>query len=75
MRLGAGRTRKEDDIDHGVGIEVVAKVGDEVRAGDPLAVLTHRPGDISDALERAHMAWEISDTPPPEMPLIMERIT
>ena len=36
LRLGAGRTRKGEKIDHRVGIVVHAKVGDRLRAGDPL---------------------------------------
>jgi pyrimidine-nucleoside phosphorylase len=75
MRLGAGRTRKEDDVDPGVGIELHAKVGAEVSEGDVLCVLTHRAGDISDALERARTAFEIGDEAPAETPLIRERIT
>lgn len=34
--LGAGRVKKTDPIDHTVGIFVHAKVGDFVRAGEPL---------------------------------------
>jgi pyrimidine-nucleoside phosphorylase len=75
MRLGAGRTRKEDDVDPGVGIELRAKVGDEVSEGDVLCVLTHRPGDISDALKRATEAYAIGEEIPPEIPLIRERIS
>jgi pyrimidine-nucleoside phosphorylase len=45
VRLGAGRTRKEDDIDPGVGISLVAKVGSRVERGDPLAVVTFRDRD------------------------------
>lgn len=75
MRLGAGRTRKEDDVDPGVGIELRAKLGTEVVQGDVLAVLTHRPGDISDALERARGAFEIGDDPVAAPTLIRERIT
>ncbi len=37
--LGAGRARKEDEIDLGAGVELRAKVGSEVREGDVLAVL------------------------------------
>lgn len=74
MRLGAGRTRKEDDVDHGVGIELLTKVGDQVTEGDDLCILTHRPGDISDAVALAEAAWEITDEKMSERPLIRERI-
>lgn len=36
VELGAGRARKEDPIDHAVGIEIHHKVGDSVEAGQPL---------------------------------------
>ncbi|MYM18708.1 thymidine phosphorylase [Brevibacterium sp. 5221] len=38
-RLGAGRARKEDPVQAGAGIELHAKPGDEVRAGQPLLTL------------------------------------
>jgi pyrimidine-nucleoside phosphorylase len=75
MRLGAGRTRKEDDVDPGVGIELRAKVGDEVDEGQALAVLIHRPGDISEGLERVRNAFVIDDEPVSPPPLIRQRIT
>jgi pyrimidine-nucleoside phosphorylase len=74
MRLGAGRTRKEDDVDHGVGIELVAKLGEEVVEGDILAILTHRPDDIDRVVDLATSAWVIDDEPPPALTLIHERI-
>ncbi|MBC8132986.1 MAG: thymidine phosphorylase [Deltaproteobacteria bacterium] len=37
--LGAGRLRKEDRVDAGVGIQIDRKVGDEVRRGDRLATV------------------------------------
>lgn len=37
--LGAGRARKEDALDHTVGIVLQAKVGDTVRAGDVLLTI------------------------------------
>src|SRR5690606_29221047 len=36
-RLGAGRVRKGDAIDHSVGFEIVRAVGDPVRPGSVLA--------------------------------------
>jgi pyrimidine-nucleoside phosphorylase len=36
VELGAGRARKEDPIDHAVGIEIHCKVGDQVQVGEPL---------------------------------------
>jgi pyrimidine-nucleoside phosphorylase len=74
MRLGAGRTRQDDHIDPGVGIELLAKVGDRVQPGDLLAVLHHRPGDISDALARAGAAWRVTEAPFEARPLIHEKI-
>jgi pyrimidine-nucleoside phosphorylase len=74
MGLGAGRTRKEDDVDHGVGIELVAKLGEEVHEGDVLAILTHRPGDIDRAVALATSAWVIDEEPPPTLTLVHERI-
>jgi thymidine phosphorylase len=38
-RLGAGRARKEDPVSAGAGIEMHAKPGDEVVAGEPLLTL------------------------------------
>ncbi len=37
LRLGAGRTRKDEAIDHSVGVVCLAKRGDAVRAGDAIA--------------------------------------
>lgn len=36
--LGAGRKTKDDGIDYSVGIYLKKKIGDKVKAGDPLAV-------------------------------------
>jgi thymidine phosphorylase len=74
MRLGAGRTRKEDDVDPGSRHRTACQGGGEVSEGEVLCVLAHRPGDISDALERARTAFEIGDEAP-AVPLIRERIT
>ncbi len=49
-RLGAGRARKEDPVQAGAGVELHAKPGDRVRAGEPLLTL-HT--DDTERFERA----------------------
>lgn len=39
VALGAGRQRKEDDVDHAVGIEFIKKTGRKVEKGEPVAVI------------------------------------
>jgi pyrimidine-nucleoside phosphorylase len=39
--LGAGRLRKEDEVDPGVGLHLERKVGDQVRPGDRLATVRY----------------------------------
>lgn len=56
--LGAGRARKEDSIDHSVGIVVHHKVGDYVEAGQPLFTMhaNHEDYDeVKQALLAAHV--------------------
>lgn len=51
-RLGAGRARKEDPVQAGAGIELHAKPGDTVTAGQPLLTLhTDTPEKFPYALE------------------------
>lgn len=44
QRLGGGRASKEDVLDLGVGLTLRVKVGEAVRAGDPVASIHHRAG-------------------------------
>lgn len=75
MRLGAGRRRKEDTIDPGVGVTVLAKPGDEVRAGQALARIAYRHTALLDeALPILEPAFEIGDEAPPPQPLLADRI-
>ncbi|MGI5470529.1 thymidine phosphorylase [Streptomyces sp. CA-132043] len=51
-RLGAGRARKEDPVQAGAGVELHAKPGDAVRAGEPLLTLhTDTPEKFAAAIE------------------------
>jgi len=69
VRLGAGRSRKEDPIDPAVGITILAKRGAPVEKGQPLARVAYRDADRLEAvlplLERAwSIAEELSESPP-----------
>ncbi|MDO5511488.1 thymidine phosphorylase [Corynebacterium sp.] len=72
-RLGAGRSRKEDAVQAGAGVEIHAPVGTRVRRGDRLLTLhTDTPERFERALEGLHPV--IGDTPPTPRTLIHERI-
>ncbi len=73
--LGAGRTKKGENIDHSVGIEVLKKVGDEVENGEPLAILYYSENSkLEEAMEKVASAYEISDEKVMKMPMIHEVI-
>ena len=69
-RLGAGRSRKEDDVSPIAGVVWRATVGDHVTEGQPLLELhLDDPARLPSALAALEGAIEITDTPvaPPEM--------
>lgn len=75
MRLGAGRERKEDTIDPGVGISLHAKPGDAVEKGAVLATLRYRhPARLEEALRAIDGAWSIGPSAPPQLPVVAERV-
>ena len=70
LALGAGRATKSDAIDHAVGIEVHAKVGDRVAAGDLLMTIhANDEGRLQAALELLAGAVATSSAPVPRPPL------
>ncbi|MBL8931373.1 MAG: thymidine phosphorylase [Kineosporiaceae bacterium] len=76
-RLGAGRARKEDTVQAAAGIELHAKPGAVVRAGEPLMTLhTDTPAAFEAALADLDGAWVIAPegTRPADRPLIIDRI-
>ncbi len=74
-QLGAGRARQGDSVQAGAGIEMHAKPGDPVTAGQPLLTLhTDTPEAIPIALETLRPAFTIGDGPIPQTPLILDRI-
>jgi len=77
-RLGAGRARKQDPVQHAAGIDLHAKPGDTVTAGQPLFTLSaDEPARFERALEALEGAYRIGDAGDPVEdggPLISGRI-
>jgi thymidine phosphorylase len=74
-RLGAGRARAQDPVVHAAGIDLHAKPGDSVRAGQPLFTLhANDPSRFERALESLEGAWTVGDGPYTPPPLIADRI-
>jgi pyrimidine-nucleoside phosphorylase len=70
VELGAGRSRKEDPIDHGVGIIVHRKVGEHVLVGEPLFTLHARSQEEAGRAKlRLLEALIWSSDPVPALPL------
>ncbi|OCN03728.1 pyrimidine-nucleoside phosphorylase [Erysipelotrichaceae bacterium MTC7] len=69
-RLGAGRMRIEDDIDHSVGIEVYKKHGDAIAKGEALCKLYYNETYNEAFLDEAKACFTISKEPVETEPLI-----
>ena len=75
VRLGGGRESKEDDVDPGVGIAIVRKLGDEVADGDVLAEIRYNDASrLAAATPLLEAAWEIGDESMSPGPLILGEI-
>jgi thymidine phosphorylase len=77
-RLGAGRSRPGEAVQAGAGIEIHAKPGEQIAAGDPLFTLhTDEPARFERALEALHGAVRTSANGEKvdRLPLILEKIT
>jgi pyrimidine-nucleoside phosphorylase len=74
MALGAGRERKDDPVDHAVGVVCLSKRGDRVELGEPVAEIHARDEAAAEATEAAlFAAYEIGDEPEPR-PLVLDLI-
>jgi len=77
-RLGAGRSRQGEAVQAGAGIEIHAKPGEQIKAGDPLFTLhTDESPRFERALDVLKGAVRISSTGEKveRLPLILEKIT
>ncbi|MFD6330089.1 thymidine phosphorylase [Streptomyces niveus] len=76
-RLGAGRARKEDVVQAGAGVELHAKPGDVVTAGQPLLTLhTDTPDKFEYALESLTASYDIAPagTEFTPAPIVLDRV-
>ncbi|HEY8860586.1 MAG TPA: pyrimidine-nucleoside phosphorylase, partial [Candidatus Limnocylindria bacterium] len=75
VRLGAGREKKGDPIDHRTGIVLLAKVGARVERGAPFAEVHHagRPADDA-AIEQVRNAFSWTARPVALPKLVLGRI-
>lgn len=77
-RLGAGRARKEDPVQHAAGIDLHAKPGDAVTKGQPLFTMhADEPARFArarEALEGAYRIGDVGDEVLDGGPLIQDRI-
>jgi pyrimidine-nucleoside phosphorylase len=70
--LGGGREKKEDAIDHAVGLEFLARIGERVEKGQPLVTIHYNAeARLADARDLIAASYEIADRPGAEkLPLI-----
>lgn len=74
MILGAGRKKKEDQIDYSAGLTIVKKVGDKVSAGDTICVLHTNFDQYEEAEVLVISSFLFSDTKPAPINYIYEVI-
>jgi pyrimidine-nucleoside phosphorylase len=75
VALGAGRQRVDSIIDPAVGFTLLRKVGEPVKAGEPLVrVHYNHEGPLQDVKDRLLAAYRFGPNAPAPRPLIVERL-
>jgi pyrimidine-nucleoside phosphorylase len=76
MSLGAGRAKTTDAVDPAVGFVLEKKVGDVVRAGEPLVTIHYNDDTrLEEVKARLTQAWHLGEAAPARRRLILERLT
>jgi pyrimidine-nucleoside phosphorylase len=73
MRVGAGRLVKGGPLDHAAGVVLRRRVGDQVAAGEPLAVIHHRDG-VQPPVDLIRDAFRVTESAPAEPPVVLQII-
>ncbi|MBD0380662.1 pyrimidine-nucleoside phosphorylase [Paenibacillus sedimenti] len=74
MLLGAGRAKKEDQIDYAVGLTLNKKIGDIVKAGESICTMHANRQDVAEVEAMIHEAYRIESTKPADVQLIYDVI-
>src|SRR5467141_3541869 len=73
--LGGGREKKEDKIDHGVGLEFHKRIGDRVEKGEPLATIHYNSdAKLAEAKTRIADSYQIAGEAPREKRPLVRRV-
>ncbi|NEW06152.1 pyrimidine-nucleoside phosphorylase [Paenibacillus sp. SYP-B3998] len=74
MLLGAGRAKKEDQIDYAVGLTLNKKIGDAVKHGDSICTLHANREDVKEVETMIREAYRIDSEKPAAVQLIYDVI-
>src|SRR5258708_7319157 len=73
--LGGGREKKDDKIDHGVGLQFHKRIGDRLEKGEPVATIHYNSdAKIAQAKSRISESYHIGEEPPRERQPLIRRI-
>lgn len=73
--LGGGRSKADDIIDPGVGMEIIHTIGDSVQQGEELVKIHFTDtSKLAEACQMTTNAFTIGDEPPTPIPLLIGRI-
>jgi pyrimidine-nucleoside phosphorylase len=76
LHLGAGRATKEDEIDHAVGVVCLAKRGDRVETGQPLAEVHAREQySAQRGVAELQACYRIGPEAPEPRPIVLDVLT
>jgi pyrimidine-nucleoside phosphorylase len=73
--LGGGREKKEDSIDHAVGLEFHKRIGDPVEEGEPLVTIHYNSGaKLAEAQSLIAASYQIGESAPGQKRPLIRRI-
>ena len=73
--LGGGREKKEDTIDHAVGLEFRKRIGDRVEKGEPLVTIHYNSGaKLPEARNLIAASYQIGESAPGQKRPLIRRI-